>query len=345
MKIKNDKYYTPQNLAKRLIEKTFEIIGKDNITEIIEPSAGNGSFSNQLNCIAYDIEPENENIIKCDFLSLRMLYKKGRLFIGNPPFGCFVEDTEVYTKRGWLRFNDLTYDDMCLSVDIETKQMEWSKIDSIFRKTINDDVYHYCSSNLDLMVTKDHRMFAYDKFTQRPKFDSDDVFVAENLPYTRSCIHKFGYKWSGTQSEYFILPKEVISYNIYDKCIPEQKINMIDWANFFGLWLADGCCRHTKNSQGNQRYTISIKQHRDTLNKVLKICDKLPFRYKVYENKNRNSFNIDINSKQLWKYLKQFGKSKDKWIPEYIKDGSTEIIKSFIDGYTFGDSRKIKKIY
>lgn len=87
MKIKNDKYYTPQNLAKRLIEKTFEIIGKDNITEIIEPSAGNGSFSNQLNCIAYDIEPENENIIKCDFLSLRMLYKKGRLFIGNPPFG------------------------------------------------------------------------------------------------------------------------------------------------------------------------------------------------------------------------------------------------------------------
>lgn len=40
MKIENDKYYTPKELAKRLINKTFDVIGKDNISEIIEPSAG-----------------------------------------------------------------------------------------------------------------------------------------------------------------------------------------------------------------------------------------------------------------------------------------------------------------
>jgi len=58
------------------------------ITETIEPSAGNGSFSLQIpNCIAYDLEPEHESIIKQDFLKLELPYKKGRLFIGNPPFG------------------------------------------------------------------------------------------------------------------------------------------------------------------------------------------------------------------------------------------------------------------
>lgn len=88
MKIKLDKYYTDINLAKFCIDKTFEIIGKDNITEIIEPSAGNGSFSSQIeNCIAYDIEPDDNSIIKQDFLKLDLLYKKGRLIIGNPPFG------------------------------------------------------------------------------------------------------------------------------------------------------------------------------------------------------------------------------------------------------------------
>ena len=87
MKIEHDKYYTSIDLAKRLIDKTYEIIGIENITEIIEPSAGNGSFSNQLKCRAYDIEPESENIIKADFLKLKLDYKKGRLFIGNPPFG------------------------------------------------------------------------------------------------------------------------------------------------------------------------------------------------------------------------------------------------------------------
>ena len=74
-------------MAKYCIDKTYEIIGQDNISEIIEPSAGNGSFSNQLNCIAYDIEPENNEIIKQDYLTLGLEYKKGRLIISNPPFG------------------------------------------------------------------------------------------------------------------------------------------------------------------------------------------------------------------------------------------------------------------
>ena len=44
-KISLDKYYTPQDLAKSCIERVYDIIGKDNIKQVIEPSAGNGSFS------------------------------------------------------------------------------------------------------------------------------------------------------------------------------------------------------------------------------------------------------------------------------------------------------------
>jgi hypothetical protein len=40
-----------------------------------------------LNCNAYDIEPEHNSIIKQDFLQLLLTYKKGRLVIGNPPYG------------------------------------------------------------------------------------------------------------------------------------------------------------------------------------------------------------------------------------------------------------------
>lgn len=87
-KVNLDKFYTPIELAKYCINKTYEIIGRENITEIIEPSAGCGNFSNQIpNCIAYDIEPEGENIIKQDFLQLELPYKEGRLIIGNPPYG------------------------------------------------------------------------------------------------------------------------------------------------------------------------------------------------------------------------------------------------------------------
>lgn len=85
-KINLDKYYTEIQTAKYCIDKVYDIIS--NITEIIEPSAGNGSFSLQIpNCISYDIEPEHESIINQDFLELDIEYLPGRLIIGNPPFG------------------------------------------------------------------------------------------------------------------------------------------------------------------------------------------------------------------------------------------------------------------
>lgn len=100
VKIINDKYYTPLDLARYCIEQTFKIIGKENISEIIEPSAGSGSFSSQIdNCIAYDIEPENDGIIKQDYLSLELDYKKGRLIIGNPPYGDYNLLSEKFFKK------------------------------------------------------------------------------------------------------------------------------------------------------------------------------------------------------------------------------------------------------
>lgn len=98
-RIELDKYYTPTDLARYCIEKTFEIVGEGNITDIIEPSAGNGSFSNQLNCIAYDIEPEHDSIIRQDYLKLDIDYKQGRLIIGNPPYGRTMDLAKKFYKK------------------------------------------------------------------------------------------------------------------------------------------------------------------------------------------------------------------------------------------------------
>jgi hypothetical protein len=88
MPIDYDKFYTPFNISKHCIDKTFDILKGCFISEIIEPSAGSGSFSLQLpNCIAFDIQPEHETVLKQDFLKIETPYKKGRLIIGNPPFG------------------------------------------------------------------------------------------------------------------------------------------------------------------------------------------------------------------------------------------------------------------
>jgi predicted RNA methylase len=89
-----DKFYTKPEIAKQLISKAN--FSAYNI--IIEPSAGNGSFSKQIpNCIALDLDPEDISILKQNFFeyspslisAANPIIKKNSkiLVIGNPPFG------------------------------------------------------------------------------------------------------------------------------------------------------------------------------------------------------------------------------------------------------------------
>lgn len=82
----NDKFYTKIEISKMCID----MLDLSEFDLVIEPSAGNGSFSKQIdNCIAYDLVPEDETIIKQDFFELDIEHLKGKkvLTIGNPPFG------------------------------------------------------------------------------------------------------------------------------------------------------------------------------------------------------------------------------------------------------------------
>lgn len=91
-----DKFYTPKNIAKECIELVPDLNSYD---LIIEPSAGNGSFSSQLSCIAYDIAPEGDNIIQQDWLMTEPVASKHTLVIGNPPFGKRYSLAKAFIKH------------------------------------------------------------------------------------------------------------------------------------------------------------------------------------------------------------------------------------------------------
>ena len=137
-KIELDKYYTPVNLAKYCIDKTFEIIGKENITDIIEPSAGNGSFSNQLECVAYDIEPEHKSIIKQDYLKLELEYKKGRLIIGNPPYGRCMNLAQKFYKKS-IQIGD--YIAFILPISCSNNTQSLFEFDLIYSEDLGEHNY------------------------------------------------------------------------------------------------------------------------------------------------------------------------------------------------------------
>ena len=82
----------------------FEVIGEENISEIIEPSCGDGAFYHhpeQVPHFGYDIEPQCNfhNVIKADYLTQDIKYLWGRLVIGNPPYGRCMNMAQKFYKK------------------------------------------------------------------------------------------------------------------------------------------------------------------------------------------------------------------------------------------------------
>jgi hypothetical protein len=84
----NDKFYTKDEV----VDSILSVVDISNYNTIIEPSAGNGSFSNKINhtnLISLDIDPENDKVIKMNWFDYTYDKKPDEkiLVIGNPPFG------------------------------------------------------------------------------------------------------------------------------------------------------------------------------------------------------------------------------------------------------------------
>lgn len=82
MKSELDKFYTNPRIAKECVNLLKKYISDE---PLIEPSAGNGSFSSLISCTAYDIAPEHDSILKSNWFDITP--PTGCVVFGNPPFG------------------------------------------------------------------------------------------------------------------------------------------------------------------------------------------------------------------------------------------------------------------
>jgi hypothetical protein len=86
---REEKFYTPTELINELFLLKDKFCDVE-ITEYLENSAGGGSICDRFDkpYIAFDInpEPDRSDILKVDYLKHKIVYKKGRVALINPPF-------------------------------------------------------------------------------------------------------------------------------------------------------------------------------------------------------------------------------------------------------------------
>jgi len=141
-----DKFYTNVNYANKCIMtiKTHLEINYQDL--IIEPSAGNGSFIlgiKELTCnnLFYDIDPENNEILKQDYLLLDLQQFKDKMIhvIGNPPFGRQSSTAIKFIKKSAEFANSISF---ILPKSFKKESMK-SKFPLEFHLIFEEDVPSY----------------------------------------------------------------------------------------------------------------------------------------------------------------------------------------------------------
>ena len=71
---------------------------------------------------------------------------------------CYDEKTEVHTKRGFLKYNEVKKDDLVLSIDPETKNVSYKPIKKIIVQDYEGAMNRIETETADLLITPNHRL-------------------------------------------------------------------------------------------------------------------------------------------------------------------------------------------
>ena len=243
--------------------------------------------------------------------------------------GCYDNETEILTEKGWKYFNEVTKDDFVATLNPENEEIIYQQPLEIVKYDNYKKLYHFKTNKIDLMVTPNHKMFV--KYLGGYKNSKWKLTRADEVK--NAIKMKKNGVWTGDDVEYFILPKTTQSNGHKIKEISEMKIPMDTWLKFLGLWIAEGSSTITKIKTGFDYNTQICHFNNENLDELEK--ELSPY-FNICRYKEHGKFRI--NNKQLAEYLQPYCYSWLKHIPEEIKKLSSRQLEILLDWYMRGDS-------
>ncbi len=237
--------------------------------------------------------------------------------------GCYDDKTEILTDQGWKLFKDLDKTEKVATLNTDENTLEYQKPNKYVAQDNHKELYSVDNRALSFSVTANHNMWVATKTRKGGNTDvgngyKDYRFVrADELPsgfkIQRTC------DWVALNCDAELDVSEWVS-----------KFN-INWFKFMGIYLSEGCV--IKGSKDSYRISIAAVK-KEARKDISQLLDLMGFKYGV----RPDQFRIGRQN-ELAKYLLQFGKARDKYIPDCVKFGTRFQIDTFLDWYVKGDGR------
>lgn len=246
--------------------------------------------------------PEGEFYDICDILKGK--YPPDFEFVGWHT-QCYSDDSEVLTGRGWLPFKDVRPDDAILSLNPETRKAEWTGIVAQQCYQHDGPMVRFSNRSLDCLVTPEHQMVYLNKSDGRIKYCEAAHFGMGKGAFYRGC--------------------EYDAEDVKDITIAGRTYDFDTFCTFMGFWLADGAC------VGTSGITIAQDDGQASKDIIIDTVRMMGYNPTIY------SGSVRFYNTAFVRWLRQFGRCNEKYIPEEIKNASKRQIRKFLDAYIICD--------
>lgn len=224
---------------------------------------------------------------------------------------CVDEQTEILSKRGWLKYKDLTLNDKILTLSKDDGKSRFTKVEEIFQKEVKMDLVSFEGRNFSALTTPNHRWIVRKGYGKDESLFFD---ITEN-------IHK----------KYYFIPKRA------DKVIdlPKKSVYSDELVALLGWIFTEGYYEIIKG-QNSYRIVItqSYKVNYDKVLNIRKILRSLGVNWKEHK-----SINGCINFYLKGNLVKKIKSDFSNKLPtiEFINQLTKEQILLLIDTIVAGD--------
>jgi len=241
---------------------------------------------------------------------------------------CFDEKTRVLTKRGFLDYTEITYEDKIAT--LKEGKIEFLHPTHIYIYDYSGPMVHFNGQRVDHLVTPNHRLYVRRNSRARRKKNHFEIMIAKDaVKYSHQylCFTNLA-KWDGNPNWTFEVP-DVQSSNPWS--LKQPRFNPEDFAEFMGWYLSEGY----SSEVGNGNYIVGICNE-DPQNRLhfMELFKRLGL------NPQDAVHQVIVRSKKLWSYCKRFGTAKYKFIPPEIQEMPPRLLKRFFEAMIKGDGHK-----
>ena len=237
---------------------------------------------------------------------------------------CTTSDHEVLTESGWKFINEITLEDKVATLQ-NGNTLEYHNPTAVQEYDCNEELYKIKSNQIDLVVTKNHRMYVGPE-----RGNGEYKILQAHEIYGKKRRYK-------KNVENYKVEKDITHINFKAKKKEDRLCLEIDpWLTFFGIWIAEGCTLRT--------WGVSFATHKQRVKDALEECCR---QMNLEIRKHKDKINDDqrnawcINNKRLVRYFKKLSvgainKSLPKWVWRLNKEQCRKLIAGMMlgDGHT-----------